>query len=847
MVCSRQGCTAKTQRKLPLAAHRFGGEITSRPSCEQEGEVYRLCGICGEKRQMRVFEKLGHQYGRIIEETPTCTHEGRRYQVCERCGDERQTEALKAPGHSWGEWRPEEGFDCEKGGQYIRHCAVCPAAEQRGEAPKRHLPGRLRLLRKAACIEDGEMGTVCLVCQKVTYSVAVKAPGHRFEAWARPDSVSCKTGWQEQSACAVCGAQGTRQIAVGEHQFAPWSVTRAASCTQKGERLRVCTVCHLNETEEIPMKFHALSGPRIIRHPTCEQAGETGLFCRDCGYAEQYPLAALGHDWGKLSVPEGADCAAGWTGVRICQRENCKATREETVQAGDHRFGGWMIDQMPVCMQEGVRRHVCELCGAAASEALPALGHRFGTPALTKRPTCETAGESQLVCTVCGHTEVYPLAALEHDWRVSGTVPATCTEKGQAEHQCSRCQKIKTEDIPAAGHQPGAWETVREAFCGVQGQRKTICLVCSEAMAEAIPALEHSFRPWGIALPSACEKEGEEARECARCGFRETRVLPAGRHQLTLWTEEKPATCAGKGVYHRACEVCGLRETMYTDAKPHVFGAWQKAEYTDCTQGGIQRRACGVCGQEEERPTDKLHHWMGAWQTVQQATCEKEGIRERACKRCGVKEAGSIAATGHKAARKYTIVRKARAYHPGIREKLCSRCGAVLQKQQYSPSLQSMKVVFNPAGIPLKELLPGSTNQWYRLIPVDIRKPGVYTYPLVADGRHTVGDMTVTVNAAGLTVSCAYPDDRTVVFRPMLRVFSSLEEITPARIRRRVKGYALDKPISFSRFANADTLYLYLRIEGVYDDQRALNVPFDAQSPGYLSQKEALLRMVPAR
>lgn len=882
--CQNAGCGAEKAEESPPADHSFTGEtLMKAANCTEDGKRYQRCAWCEAENVVKVLPKTGHDYvllnalasaceadgweryqcqnahcpesekkvilaatghrpGSQITVEPSCEKEGEIYRVCGRCGAKQQVETLKALGHSWGGWTPEEGFGCEKGGQYERNCAVCQAAEQRAEAPGRHKPGPLSLLRKAACTEDGEMGTVCTVCKAVTYSVAVKAPGHKFVQWTRPDTVSCKTGWQETGVCAVCNRQKTRRIAAGEHVFAPWSVAQAASCTQKGERRHACTVCDVAETEEIPIKFHALGGLRIIRYPACEQAGEAGLFCRDCDYAEKHDLAVLGHDWGELSVPEGADCTAGWTGARQCKRTGCKAERSEDIPAGRHCFGAWLIDQEPGCLKEGLRRHVCELCSVEQTESIPAPGHCFGTPVLLKMPACEQAGESKLVCTVCRHTEMHPLAALGHDWQAIKNDPATCTENGHTERWCRRCDETRTEEIPVLAHQPGIWETVRAAACGVEGQRQTACLVCDAEMAETIPAPAHDFQPWVTKTPAACEKEGEEERLCALCGHCEKRVLPAGRHQLTLWVEEQPATCAAKGVYHRTCEVCDLFETMYTDAKPRTFGDWQKAEYADCTQGGVQRRACGACGQEETRPVEKRGHWMGAWQILQKAACETDGVRERACKRCGVKETGSLAATGHKAARKYTIVRKARAYHPGIREKLCARCGAVLEKKQYSPSLQSLKVVFSPAGIPLKDLLPGSTGQWYMLVPVDTKAPGTYRYPLVADNRHTVGEMTVTVSESGFTVSCAYPDDRTVVLKPMLRVFSSLADITPARIRRRVKGYALDKPISFDRFADAGTLYLYLRVEGVYDDLRA--EPFDAKNPSYLARKDAMLRMV---
>jgi hypothetical protein len=143
------------------------------------------------------------------------------------------------------------------------------------------------------------------------------------------------------------------------------------------------------------------------------------------------------------------------------------------------------------------------------------------------------------------------------------------------------------------------------------------------------------------------------------------------------------------------------------------------------------------------------------------------------------------------------------------------------------PSLEALKVVFSPLGIPMNELLPDLTKKWYMLLPVDTRVLGTRSIPLIADNQYVVGEAQIHVEEGQITVSSTYFDDRTVPLRTILHFYKELDDLTPRRIVYRYRGYQLDQPISLEKFEERGILLMYLRIEGIYDERRSINTRYN--------------------
>ena len=54
----------------------------------------------------------------------------------------------------------------------------------------------------------------------------------------------------------------------------------------------------------------------------------------------------------------------------------------------------------------------------------------------------------------------------EHDWQEKSVItPAGCTQDGQKQLECSKCQETKTEKIPSTGHKGGEATCTGKAIC----------------------------------------------------------------------------------------------------------------------------------------------------------------------------------------------------------------------------------------------------------------------------------------------------------------------------------------------------------------------------------------------
>ena len=122
------------------------------------------------------------------------------------------------------------------------------------------------------------------------------------------------------------------------------------------------------------------------------------------------------------------------------------------------------------------------------------------TAAVTE-PTCTGWGWTDYTCALCGYTYRADYTPPRHSMQTTVIKEATCTEDGEAESICALCGEKSTEVLPAAGHTPGEWTTVREAAVGTEGLRQLCCACCGTVLEEeALPALPE---PTPVPVPTA--------------------------------------------------------------------------------------------------------------------------------------------------------------------------------------------------------------------------------------------------------------------------------------------------------------------------------------------------------
>ena len=134
--------------------------------------------------------------------------------------------------------------------------------------------------------------------------------------------------------------------------------------------------------------------------------------------------------------------------------------------AHTHVYSDTVVE--PTCTKEGYTLHVCE-CGHSYTDTKTAsLGHAYTEWTQTKAPNCTEAGQKERGCNRCDFTETQSVAKLGHDfegaeWVV--TKEATCTEKGIEVQKCQRegCEGTQSRDVEKADH------TYENGVCTVCG------------------------------------------------------------------------------------------------------------------------------------------------------------------------------------------------------------------------------------------------------------------------------------------------------------------------------------------------------------------------------------------
>ena len=233
----------------------------------------------------------------------------------------------------------------------------------------------------------------------------------------------------------------------------------------------------------------------------------------------------------------------------------------------------------------------------------------------------------------CCHAEA---ESAEHSWG-NGTVTkkATCTEPGVKTLTCSVCQREKTEDIAATGHDYG---TPSYAWNGTSCTAKRVCAndaahVETEAVEADVTVTQQQsctlkelsiytaeFKNTSFATQTKTNVETKPAlghdftggtwkndadghwKKCSRCDAEDKANKTAHGWGTPTIT---PATCTAAGNKHYICTECGAAKDEAIDALGHTEGAAviENRIKPTCTAGGSYDEVvyCTVCNAELSR------------------------------------------------------------------------------------------------------------------------------------------------------------------------------------------------------------------------------------------------------
>lgn len=352
--------------------------------------------------------------------------------------------------------------------------------------------------------------------------------------------------------------------------------------------------------------------------PTCANPGARTFECRHCHATRTEEVPALGCDWDEWEHYEPT-CTTGGGREHFCQREDCDGEGwewEDTTPALGHQWTDWKVWEgfEPTCEDKGIEYRECG------------------------RPGCQLTEEEDEYGVGHGYEE-REVPALGHQygaWTV--TKAATCTEDGEQSHACATCGKVETETIPATGHHEVAAGD-KPATCTESGlSGRTVCSVCNQVVNEGtvLPMLEHRVGAGAVIRAATCTTEGLMTFSCQDCGVQvSTETIPALGHAVAI-DPAVAATCTATGLtegsHCTACnEVLTAQQTI-----PALGHDWDEGEVTKaatCSATGVRTHhctRCNVAGEQEIAIDPDAHSW-GAWTVVRNAAVGVEGSEQRVC------------------------------------------------------------------------------------------------------------------------------------------------------------------------------------------------------------------------
>lgn len=332
----------------------------------------------------------------------------------------------------------------------------------------------------------------------------------------------------------------------------------------------------------------------------------------------------------------------------------------------EHVWGEGAITTRPTCTTPGVKTYTCSACQKEKTEKIPATGHLHTEIRNKKEATCKEDGYTgDVYCKDCGEklSNGKTIAkTTEHTWDAGKvTKAATCTEKGLKLYTCTVCDKVRTEEIPATGHQHTEVRNVKEATCTKAGYTgDTYCKDCGEKISsgEVIAKLAHTWDEGNITKEADCKETGVKTYTCHKCGATKTEDIPRTEH---TWDEGKVTTaptCTKPGVRTYTCSVCKATRTEAIKATGHLHTEIRNKKDASCTENGYTGDTyCKDCEEllKKGETVDVLGHQWKETKRVEPSYTE-DGQIIYTCNRCGEQKAETLEKLAYpKAGTKYTV------------------------------------------------------------------------------------------------------------------------------------------------------------------------------------------------
>lgn len=390
--CEKDDCYSTTTQVLPIVtnAHSFGEwEIVTPATCNKLGSKQRVCyntdgnsAVCGHiETEIIPYDEAAHVFEGewITRITPTCDAEGEAYRICSVCKTKEETKVLPAHSATWHEYDRVEATCTKEGTSYV----VCTECNTNGTVVIPTNDDHAWLLKEvsqeATCTEDGAELWVCRWHNDVTKTEVIEAEGHSFTNYVSNNDAKCGVDGTKTAKCDNCDAESTvtDEGSALTHTESKWLVI-SGDCS-KGEAVTAYKNCVYCKKEMVSEKtFPAGTHPNrqlVTVAATCLTDGYTGNICTDCGDGEKTVIPAghvLPDEWTTVKESTCAD-----EGLQVKECANCDYYETNAIEKKTHIFIVFEKGVEATCLKDGYTDLLyCMKCSyTIPSEVVSATGH----------------------------------------------------------------------------------------------------------------------------------------------------------------------------------------------------------------------------------------------------------------------------------------------------------------------------------------------------------------------------------------------------------------------------------------------------------------------------------------
>ena len=417
LTASLYGLTAADMPTINVyrCEHRWGqGEITTEPTCTEEGEKKFTCSICGDEKTEKV-SATGHQHTEIRnKKEATCKETGYSGDTwCKDCGKKilsGQTIA-KTENHSWDAGKVTTEATCTEEGEKTFTCSICGDEKTEKVSATGHQHTEIRNKKEATCKETGYSGdTWCKDCGKKILSgqTIAKTENHSWDAGKVTTEATCTEEGEKTFTCSICGDEKTEKVSATGHQHTEIRNKKEATCKEEGYSgdtwCKDCGKKILSGQAIAKTKDHSWNQGEITKEPTCKEEGEKTFTCSICGNTKTEKVSTTDHQHMEIRNQKNPTCKeAGYSGDTYCADCGVKISSGKTIaKTKNHNWDGGVITTEPTCTERGEKTFTCTICGNTNTKKVNATGHSYGAYKVVKEPTNKRKGLKAKTCSVCG-------------------------------------------------------------------------------------------------------------------------------------------------------------------------------------------------------------------------------------------------------------------------------------------------------------------------------------------------------------------------------------------------------------------------------------------------------------